>query len=798
MATLIENATRIYTDKENIKQAIIDKGVSVPDGTSLDDYAELISQIESGIDTSDATASEDNLLSGYTAYVNGTKVTGNMPDQGTKTATLDAGDSYIIPEGYHNGSGKISAKSLAEQTDGTAVAGDILSGKTAYVDGVKVTGNIASKAAQTYIPGTSNQTIAAGQYLSDTQTIAGDADLVAANIVTGKNIFNVAGTFSKESSQPIAAANVLSGKIGFVNGTKVTGNMPNYSGSHIWVNTDNGTFDSNLAYTWSSGTTTNTMHGFKSGKSGFFDSSTKFIFGEVSSIAPLIAANKSFIGVTGTYTSDATATAAKILSGYTAYVNGSKITGTIKSKGAQTYTPGTSNQTIAAGQYLSGTQTIKGDANLKADNIKSGTTIFGVKGTYVGADSSKKLSRRDFAWSKPLDSPDYALFCGGKYKVALGSGNASSSNPVLDVVTLNASTGAYVNRANVTSLTASAFKTQHQECVRLFDEGMEYTARYVGTLATTLTYGGCYYKLAEYAGMLAYRTVNDSTGLYGAVGLILFRINFDGSITLGDSLKIIDADTNTNSYCMYCSPSLGSKYNITCIYESSLANNCYADVKYLKLNISSLRITFEDIRAVTNTDGTTTYYKNIRLGDYYVDNSVIEFSKSFARGDKNFYLLPRLYVGGNSSTDKWMNITYVMYHERHLIGTYTMTTRAVIDKSGVSLNFSPICPVPGNPDQYYVYVGGSSYNMGLSMRLSYFYGYESRRDDPANANDNDDLVWNDTKNLIYDIYDGGGVPFPGLQGTVPVMRAIILDTVPSGYIKGFQLIAGSEENITFE
>lgn len=84
-------------------------------------------------------------------------------------------------------------------------------------------------------------------------------------------------------------------------------------------------------------------------------------------------------------TSDATATASDILSGKTAYVNGQKITGSITSKGAQEYTPSTSDQTITANQYLSGIQTIKGDANLLAENIKSGVTIFGVVGTYTGA-----------------------------------------------------------------------------------------------------------------------------------------------------------------------------------------------------------------------------------------------------------------------------------------------------------------------------------------------------------------------------------------------------------------------------
>jgi hypothetical protein len=57
-------------------------------------------------------------------------------------------------------------------------------------------------------------------------------------------------------------------------------------------------------------------------------------------------------------------------------------------KAATTYTPSTSNQTIAAGTYCSGAQTIKGDANLVADNIKSGVSIFGVAGSYEGSGGS--------------------------------------------------------------------------------------------------------------------------------------------------------------------------------------------------------------------------------------------------------------------------------------------------------------------------------------------------------------------------------------------------------------------------
>lgn len=85
---------------------------------------------------------------------------------------------------------------------------------------------------------------------------------------------------------------------------------------------------------------------------------------------------------TGVDTSDATAVAGNILVGKTAYAKGVKIIGTIPSQSAHTIVPGTVNKTIAAGTYLSGTLTVRGDSNLKASNIVQGVTIFGVTGTF--------------------------------------------------------------------------------------------------------------------------------------------------------------------------------------------------------------------------------------------------------------------------------------------------------------------------------------------------------------------------------------------------------------------------------
>nr|DAE28641.1 MAG TPA: tail protein [virus sp. ctmTa7] len=67
----------------------------------------------------------------------------------------------------------------------------------------------------------------------------------------------------------------------------------------------------------------------------------------------------------------------------------------LTTKSTTTITPSTFSQTIASGTYLTGTQTIKGDSNLIAENIKNGTSIFGVTGTYVGSGSGSGVDTSD-------------------------------------------------------------------------------------------------------------------------------------------------------------------------------------------------------------------------------------------------------------------------------------------------------------------------------------------------------------------------------------------------------------------
>ena len=84
---------------------------------------------------------------------------------------------------------------------------------------------------------------------------------------------------------------------------------------------------------------------------------------------------------------DVNVTASKMLENTVACGPDGKVTGTIKSLAAQTITPGTEDRKIVSGRYLSGDQTIKGDANLLAENIKEGIELFGITGTYTGGDT---------------------------------------------------------------------------------------------------------------------------------------------------------------------------------------------------------------------------------------------------------------------------------------------------------------------------------------------------------------------------------------------------------------------------
>ena len=116
-------------------------------GTGIDVKAYATANVNVPNPTLSGDAATGNVLSGKTFYnTTYTKQTGTMTNNGAVSPTaLSAGGSYTVPAGYHNGSGVVSAKTLASQTGvdsgKTAIdASHVHSGYQGWVNGSKVSG----------------------------------------------------------------------------------------------------------------------------------------------------------------------------------------------------------------------------------------------------------------------------------------------------------------------------------------------------------------------------------------------------------------------------------------------------------------------------------------------------------------------------------------------------------------------------------------------------------------------------------------------------------------------------------
>ncbi len=124
--------------------------------------------------TQDATASAAEILSGKTAYNKGSKITGTMPNNGAVTGKISTKEGqYTIPQGYHDGSGKVS---IDEVEQAKLIPGNIREGVTVLGVAGTMSGTEGAKPqAKTVTPSTTQQEILPDEgynYLSQVTVLA--------------------------------------------------------------------------------------------------------------------------------------------------------------------------------------------------------------------------------------------------------------------------------------------------------------------------------------------------------------------------------------------------------------------------------------------------------------------------------------------------------------------------------------------------------------------------------------------------------------------------------------------------
>lgn len=179
------SATSGYTSKATISRSTSNQYINIPPGYNSAGGYYTISAVPNG------SATGPTSVSGSSATLS----------TGTNTITLTKTGVTTTPT--------VNAGYVSSATASTAT--------------VTLTASVTTKAAATITPGTSDQTIASGTYLTGTQTISGDADLIASNIKTGVGIFGVTGTYTADATA--AADEILSGETAYVNGSKLTGTL---------------------------------------------------------------------------------------------------------------------------------------------------------------------------------------------------------------------------------------------------------------------------------------------------------------------------------------------------------------------------------------------------------------------------------------------------------------------------------------------------------------------------------------------------------------------------------------------
>ena len=303
--------------------------------------------------------------------------------QNTLDRILKEKNEKLIPENIKKGVTILGVVGDAtiDMTDATATPDDIVAGKTAYLrDGI-ATGTMVNNGAISITPSAIEQVIPAGYHNGNGKVRAVsasvDSNIQSNNIKKGITILGVTGNLDVLDTSDATAnrSTILIGSTAYVNGEKITGIMPN-----------NGRLTYQPSIRAQAIPTGYTSGGSIAAVTHTIDDNIRP--GNIKQGVTILGVEGNLTS-TGIDTSDATATADKILSGYTAYVDDDKITGTMSNRGSLSVTPRTNSLSYAGGYYSSiniGAVTASIDSNIIASNIKQGVTILGVTGNLISDD----------------------------------------------------------------------------------------------------------------------------------------------------------------------------------------------------------------------------------------------------------------------------------------------------------------------------------------------------------------------------------------------------------------------------